>query len=173
VEDRRRPRYPPRHRATAQAPTAPRLDSPTPAACSGAGAQRCSPSRWRPEPPPRWARPPDERSPQAAAMLAPPTPGPRAPRPRATAVVQPSNREPSRAGVCDLKFDLKFWLEFDYLFDSNLIFNYRNKVDMMFNYIAWCFRCDWFKFFCYSLSSPPLGSILDPPLITATNICTQ
>jgi hypothetical protein len=52
------------------------------------------------------------RPPLAAATLASPAPGPGAPprpgapRPQATAVVQPSKREPSRAGICDLKFDL-------------------------------------------------------------------
>jgi hypothetical protein len=70
VEDRRRPRYPPRHHATAETPTARRPDGPTPAARSGAGVHRCSPSRWRPEPPPAepdrrtsGARRPQRRSP--------------------------------------------------------------------------------------------------------------
>jgi hypothetical protein len=56
------------------------------------------------------------------------------------------------------------------------MFNYRNKMDMMFNYCLMFSMCMgsggsrgliffvWFNFFCYSLNSPIFGSILDPPL---------
>jgi hypothetical protein len=58
------------------------------------------------------------------------------------------------------------------------MFNYRNKMDMMFNYCLMFSMCMGsggsrgliiflfgLIFFCYSLSSPALGSILDPPLL--------